>query len=121
MVLHDLRCSKCDDLFYDILCNPKKLGKCTCGGQLEIEWHTPRVGQLVAVHSRERTVVWQHPKTGKVAYPPVNNADMPARYKNNGYKRVEMTNLKQLDKFCAEKKLINETASFDRSGHADDL
>lgn len=77
--------------------------------------------RLVTVHPNERAVVWMNRKTGSVAYPPVNNVGMPDRYKNNGYRRVEFKNLHALDRFCSDRKLVNEKASFDNSGHADEL
>jgi hypothetical protein len=46
---------------------------------------------------------------------------MPERYRRAGYERHEFTSLKALDRFCKDRKLINEAANFDKSGHADDL
>lgn len=120
MVIHDVQCVKCGKIQIDVpLENANQMPFCSCEGPMEICWSTPRVGQLVAVHTKERSMVWRHPKTGKVAYPPTNNAPMPARYQNAGYERHELTSLKSVDKFCAEKGVTNEKANFNNGNGAD--
>lgn len=123
-VLHDIQCvnPSCGMIEYDTAVQPERLGSCTrCGSAMEICFSTRRAPVFAAVHSRERTVVWYNPKTDKTAYPGRNDVPMPARYANNGYERREFTDLKSLDKFCVKNKVVNEKASFDNSGHADDL
>ena len=121
--IHDMCCTRCPHVEHNyLLKNPSRLPKCPkcSSGVLEILWsHGSK--QIVTVHPKERAVVWVNKKTGSVAYPPANDAPMPARYAGNGYERVEFSNLHSLDSFCASKKLVNEKASFDNSGNADDL
>ena len=122
MVRHDIRCQACGKITIDILVSGDHLPDCpSCGSSTEIEWHTPRIGQRISVHSSERAVVYRNPRTGSIAYPPVNNEPMPERYAKGGYERVELDTLHKLDTFCAQNKLVNEKASFDNSGNADNL
>lgn len=124
-VLHDIQCvnPQCGMIEYDTKVQPTRLGSCTrCGSAMEICFSTRRAPVFAAVHSRERTVVYRNPKNGHVAYPGRADVPMPSRYKKAGYERVEFDSLKKLDKFCVEKKVTNEKASFDDgSGHADAL
>jgi hypothetical protein len=68
------------------------------------------------VHPKERTVVWRDPKTGGCAYPPVNDAPMPERYRKEGYVREELDTLHKLDTFCKDNKVGNEKAHMDSNG-----
>lgn len=123
-VLHNLDCRNpaCTGRIINAFINPNRLPRCpVCKGRTEINWMSGR-SVPAAVHSKERSVVYRNPKTGSVAYPGRNDLPMPDRYARNGYERVEFDSLNKLDKFCAEKKLVNETASFDKgSGRADNL
>ena len=120
MVLHDLGCAHCNVVESNAVVYGGVLPPCPhCGHYREIVWSCRSAS--ATIHPRERAVVWANSKTGSVAYPPANDAPMPRRYSSNGYERVEMTSLRQLDDFCKRRGLVNEKASFDNSGHADEL
>ena len=122
-VIHDLECTNelCSHYESNAFVVRGRIPRCPrCKSRRQIAWTTDRV-RPASVHSRERSVVWLNEKTGSVAYPPVNDAVMPARYANNGYQRVEMDSLHKLDTFCKSHKLVNERAHYDNSGHADDV
>lgn len=126
MVIHDLKCHVCGHESYDVPLDVNALPFCSeCHGPMEIRWDISRrpiqVATGSAVHSSERAVVWRHPLTGSVAYPGMNNAPMPERYRKSGYERVELDSLHKLDKFSKENNVSSEIANFDKSGHADDL
>lgn len=119
MIIHDLICAK-NHIETNAILKNSTIPKCKCGLTREILWQTDRT-RSATVHSRERAVVWHNPRTGSVAYPPANNISMPDRYANGGYRRVEFDNLHSLDKFCKDRNLTNDKASFDNSGHSDEL
>ena len=126
MVVHDLACVDCDRKLYDVLVDSAKLPACPdCGAACEVRWDISRrpinLARHSTVHARERTVVWKHPKTGVVSYPPMADAPMPDRYRKQGFERVEFETQRSLDKFCDEKKVLNERSHFDNNGKADGL
>jgi|SRR6185369_1348472 len=72
------------------------------------------------VHTSERAVVWEHPGTGKISYPPANNIEMPERLKALGYERRELPTLKSIEKFEKEQGVRSEIAWHDKgTGSAD--
>ena len=66
-----------------------------------------------SIHARERAVVWQHPVTGEVTYPPQNDVPMPARYAKQGFQRRELNSLKEVEAFEREQGVRSEKAWFD--------
>lgn len=125
-VIHDLECTNpgCGHFENNAMVNPRRIPKCPrCKSKREITYahHPWKRGVTASVNAKERAVVWANAKTGSIAYPPLNDAPMPERYSKNGYERVEMTSLRQLDTFCKQRGLTNEKASYDSSGHADEL
>lgn len=123
MVVHDLECTNpgCSHVESNAILKNGRIPRCPRCRHKRIILYGANIRHDAAVSKRERAVVWFNPKTGSVAYPPVNNVKMYPRYANNGYERLEFTSLSQLDRFCKERKLINEKANFDNSGHADEL
>lgn len=121
-VLHDVRCPNCRELYANRMVNVDRLPVCkSCNIRTEIEYSTPRSHHLVSVHNSERSIVWRNPRNGHIAYPGRNDVPMPERYRKHGYEKHELSTLRSLDKFCSEQRVTNEKASFDNSGHADDL
>lgn len=56
---------------------------------------------------KDRPVVWQHPQSGEVRYPGLNNSEMPKYYKDLGYERREIMSYNEHQKFCKERGLVN--------------
>ncbi len=73
------------------------------------------------MHASEATVVYRHPATGKVRYPPRNDQPMPERYRQQGYERVTLPTLRSVDRFCADNGVVNEKAHFDSNGKGVDV
>jgi len=123
MVIHDLQCDQCDERTYDMAVDPTRLPACpSCHHPLTI-WYGVgrRRGRQAAVDPKERAVVFHNPKTGSIAYPGRNDQPMAARYADNGYQKVEMNNLRELDTFCKQNNLMNHKANFDEgSGNANE-
>lgn len=124
--VHDLECTNagCAHVELNAIVKNGHITRCPrCRHRRTITYpmHSGSYARTAAVHSSERAVVWMNRATGSVATPPVNNAPMPARYRDNGYERVEFDSLQSLDRFCKSRNLVNEAAHYDRSGHADDL
>lgn len=124
-VIHDLKCVECEAEEYDAGVEIGSLPPCEkCGGAMEIRWdisQRKRQHRPTALTGDEKTVVYVDPRTGNVAYPGRNDRPMEARYVNAGYERVEFSTLREVDKFCKERNLMNERANFDRNGKADQL
>lgn len=73
-----------------------------------------------AVHPSERAVVYRHPATGKVVYPPRNDQPMQPVYANAGYERVELPSLRDVEKLEKQDNVRSDIAWFDRgTGNAD--
>lgn len=70
-----------------------------------------------AVHTSERSVVFEHPGTGDVKYPGRNDAPMPQRYRDAGYVKRELTSLAESDRFCKQHDVVNEVVEFGRHGN----
>ena|SRR2546426_12208469 len=99
MPLHDLICSSCSVTLRHFLSPwPDRVVHLEDGGQFEILWSDPS-HRYFAVHPAERVVLWRNPRTGRVAYPGRNNTPMPERYRKLGYERVELPNLRSVERF----------------------
>lgn len=108
MPLHDVECTKCHAVIRNYFASPWPTHLLhEDGGELEILWQSdsPRTA---TVHPSERTVIWQDPKTGQVAYPPRNDSPMPERYRTAGYQRVEFEHARDVERFEKEKGVRNE-------------
>lgn len=66
-----------------------------------------------AVHSKERAVVFRHPKTGQVVYPPRNDQPMHPVYAEQGYERVELPSLRSIENFEKTADVRSEVAWYD--------
>lgn len=113
-VIHDLICDKCGDIVLDALSTA--IGsKCICRkGRMEIYYGNWGKRNATPVSAKEAAVVYKHPKTGKVIYPGRNDQPMPARYQAQGYERVEMRSLRQLEQFSEKNNVRSEAAWYDR-------
>ena|SRR3990167_3286723 len=117
--IHDLRCAACAHDMLDAAVDTNKIHemKCeNCGScNLHIRWdignRAPTQKPGVAI-TTDRAIVYRNPRTGKVAYPGRDTPFTRSKYEGWGYERQEFTTLRELDKFCAENKLVNEKANF---------
>jgi len=102
MPLHDLICVSCQTTVTHF-CSPwpERVVHLEDGGEFEILW-TTNARWLPAAHPRERIVLWRDPKSGKVAYPGRNDVPMPVRYRRQGYERIELPNLRSVERFERE-------------------
>lgn len=117
--LHDMQCSKCDEIVFDLPVHIDGTPH-TCGGVMEIYWHS-RSRDASLLGADEMTVVYEHPITKKILYPGRNDAPMPDRYQRQGFVRREMRSLREVDSFSERHNLVNERANYDRgSGHSYD-
>lgn len=104
----------------------------SCGKALRIgEWPycsgngihgRPHGRQGGVVHPRERAVVYRHPQTGKIAYPPRNDSPMPANLQSWGYERIELPTLHAVETLEKEANVRSEIAWYDQGtarGHDD--
>src|SRR3990167_7120874 len=116
-VIHDLACDVCDHREYDAgvdVSEPMPLCP-SCHLPMCIRWDISRRGFGVASGAAiqsDRAVVYKDPRTGKVAYPGRDTEFTRRKYEGWGYQRQEFTTLRELDKFCAENKLVNEKANY---------
>jgi hypothetical protein len=120
LVIHDLACDRCDHREYDAGVDVADLPFCpTCKPRLRmcIRWDISR--RQINVVSAERTLVqsdraavYVHPETGRIAYPGRVDVPMPEKYRQWGFVKKEFNTAKELDKFCKEKKLVNEKLNF---------
>lgn len=107
MPLHDVQCTLCGAIIENYYASPWPPSLLhEDGGELQILWSN--ASGIAAVHPRERVVVWRNPRTGQVAYPPSNTAEMPARYRQQGYERIEMEHASEVEKFEKEQGVTNE-------------
>ena len=75
-----------------------------------------------AAHPSERTVVFRHPQTGKISYPPRNDMPMDPKLQAWGYERHELPTLRDRERFEREQNVQCEANWFDAgSGHADHM
>jgi hypothetical protein len=100
MPRHDLQCDKCNTILIDHFLSPwpPTSPRCSCGGELQILWQDAST-RTAAAHPLDRTVLWQDPITGEVAYPPTNTTEMPARYRARGFQRVEFEHARDVERF----------------------
>lgn len=107
---HDMQCGSCGSLFYGVPVSSDS--PCVCGGRLDIFWNArPRNARPLG--PEETTMVWEHPATGQVVYPGRNDAVMPERYRVAGYRRRELTSLREVDRFSDAHRVVNERAHYD--------
>lgn len=115
MIRHDLECNGCHKLFCDMPASTDQTRCGHCGGTLEIAWqHSGPPENARALSPSETTVVYRHPRTGKVIYPGRNDRPMPSRYQKAGYERLELASLQAVDRFSKAHHVVNERAHYDR-------
>jgi hypothetical protein len=68
---------------------------------------------LTAIHPTERSVVYRHPKTGEVRYPPRADQAMPEVYARQGYERVELTTHADVKQFERQTGRLHERSHYD--------
>lgn len=121
-VIKDLICSRdeCDHVVADQLSTEvgKKCPRCK-RGTLVTYFGTRTSRNATPINSKDRVVVWQDPKTGKVSYPGRNDVPMPERYRQRGYVRVEMGSLKEIDRFSKQQGVVNERAHYNSGNGID--
>jgi DNA-directed RNA polymerase subunit RPC12/RpoP len=112
-VLHDYECDSCGALVEDLPLQKKshRCPKCK-KGTLQIIFRSLLARNASALDSHSMTVVYEDPRTGKVAYPGRNDVPMPARYQQQGYVRKELRSLRELDRFSERHGLVNEAAHY---------
>lgn len=110
MPIHDVQCSKCGKIIENFYASPWPPSLChdEDGGELQILWRGNSSSTFAAVHPRERTVVYKNPLTGEVAYPGRADCEMPKRYRDQGYERIEFEHARDLEKFEKSHKVVNE-------------
>lgn len=108
MPYHDVECTKCGQVIKNYFASPWPDSlRHEDGGELQILWSVTSSHDAEA-HPRERTVIWQNPRTGEISYPPRNDAPMPSRYVEHGYQRVEFTSARAVEKFEKRHGVTNE-------------
>ncbi len=119
LVIHDLACDLCghQDLDAAIDVSEQRPSCPSCLRPMTIRWDISRRQINVASAERtlvqsERAAVYVHPKTGRIAYPGRVDTPMPEKYREWGFVKKEFATAKELDKFCKEKKLVNEKLNF---------
>ncbi len=111
---HDFVCSSCEEVYTDLPTTMDGV-KCICRkGVLEIRWSSARSRNASAIGKDEMTVVYEHPVTGRVMYPPRNDQPMPERYAQRGFVRKEMRTLREVEKFSEQRGLVNERVHYDK-------
>lgn len=121
MPRHDLVCDKCGSIRLDFSSTSfDSLTHELCGGTFEILWTASHPRDAVA-SATERTVVWENPLTGEVRYPGRNDAPIPARYRDQGYVRRELSSLREVEKFEKSHGVRNQAAWYDRGSGRDDF
>lgn len=119
-VFHDYECNRCGAVVEDVPLrdSPRKCASCK-KGILEIVFRSLQARNAAAFDTHDMTVVYEHPKTGKVMYPPRNDQPMPARYQQAGFVRKELRSLREVDRFSSEHGLINEHAHYNQGNGYD--
>jgi hypothetical protein len=59
---------------------------------------------------KDRPVVWEHPETGEVRYPPRQESPMLPAYKERGFKRREFTSYREHQDWCKAHGVVNHAA-----------
>jgi hypothetical protein len=85
---------------------------------MEILWSTNHKG-VAAAHEKERTVVYEHPVTGEVAYPGRNDVQMPSRYRDRGFLKKDFNSIYDLQRFEKTHHVLNEAVWFDKGSGRD--
>lgn len=101
--------------------------KCSiCGDELEVGswpfcWSRTNPGghgtihrQPAAVHASEAVVLFEHPVTGKTAFPGRNDAPMPKRYVDAGYQRKTYQSLADVRRIEKREKVVSEVGNYNR-------
>lgn len=119
-VLHDLICSRCSAISVDAVSTLIDSECIDChAGRYEIYYGNWGKRNAAALDARDSVSVYRHPKTKKIVYPGRNDVAMPERYRAQGYERVTMRSLRDIDKFSREHGVVNEAAHYN-SGNAYD-
>jgi hypothetical protein len=86
-----------------------------CGMELRIgdfPWcpHSATVPGIYtpAVHPKERTVIYENPRTGHVRYPGRADVPIPQRYADQGYQRREFPTRHELERFEKQRGVTND-------------
>jgi hypothetical protein len=120
MPIHDVECKTCGTRINNYYRSPWPDAPIHegCGGPLEIRWQ-PSTHRVVTVNQKERTVIYQHPITGEVAYPGRADVPMPAHYRNAGFQRVEFEHARDLETFERTTGTVNEALWFNSGNGCD--
>jgi hypothetical protein len=110
---HDMQCDHCGQIETDMPLRVEGTLHSCMKGRMEILWRSS-AQRDAAVHPRERAAVWVHPTTGEVRYPPRNNVPIPARYRQQGFERREISSLRELERFSETHHVRSEAAWYDR-------
>lgn len=113
MVIHDMICGACDEISLDRPYSDKGT-LCRCGGVLEVYYGGRSAQNAARISGPDTLALWKHPATGKVLYPGRNDVPMPERYRQQGYERIELRSLREIDSFSRRHNLVNEAAHYDR-------
>ena len=118
MILHSWKCSQCGDIFEEyttVNLETDRLNPvpCKCGGTTQIHWVKSGSVAINTIHPKDRTVVFRNPQTGNWTAPDRNDRPMPDRLRQRGYERVELTSLREVEKFEAQTKFRCEKAHYD--------
>ena len=118
MAIAPFNCHRCNNETLRIISNPLVLGcHLVCRACADELAHSGSFRSFNAValpaHPGERAVVWKHPQTGEVRYPPVNDAVIPKRYRDQGFERHELPNLRDLHRHERDHNVLSEAAHFD--------
>jgi len=104
MTTYDFKCGSCGEtaLFVD---NERPQAPVCCGQPMNVySWLPKRNAQL---HTKDRPVVFEHPVTGEVRYPPRQDSPMLPSYKERGFERKEFTSYQEHQKWCKAHEVIN--------------
>ena len=110
----DLIC-ECGETFPNVLFLrglPDHIRHVECGGEVGLTLLTRR--DRAQWSDRDAIVVWEHPQTGEVAYPPSNDVAMPDRYSTRGFVRREMRSWAAVRRFEREKGVVSEAQHYDK-------
>jgi len=114
-VLVDLVCDRSDHIFEDRWSTD--IGSCCskCDGILERLW-TLTPAPDPGTHISEKVIVYESLKEGgKIQYPGVGSAPVPARLRARGYEKREL-NVRDLASFERKHNVMNERRHYDRNG-----
>lgn len=85
---------------------------CECGAAAKIAW-LPRHQFRTAFDASETTVVYMNAQ-GEVNYPGRNDVPVPDRLRKQGFERVELRSLREVERFESKHGVRNERAWFDK-------